>query len=376
LPQDFLTKIFYIIEIINDGIRMTRLFTVIIIVLLASVQFYGTVYAFNEVETVVQKKVAFPCLSGIGLSIDEAEKYSTYMQIALAKATQWKLIDYSTTASLIAERRGAERCVNLQCAVLNGQLLDVDYICIGSIEVFGTTYSMALQVVDVNSGRMVASASKFFKGKEKTFVTRTIPSFAEQIATTIIGKKRVAQNQNNIRNSSLEKQISEQANKSFGDVRGYMSYGTAEDKIETDDKLAFGYLYNGMGMKSDDIFRYSYQLQSYLADVGACEMLYIDEMERLMKVRGGNLKCKDAKCAENVGKLLGVNYLGYGKISKFFGFYFVRVYIIDVDNGKKAIKQSRCFREKELIFLTESIPHLAHKLGEEIKVKELIPGKL
>jgi hypothetical protein len=98
-------------------------------------------------------------------------------------------------------------------------------------------------------------------------------------------------------------------------------------------------------------------------------------MERLIKVRGGNLKCKNSKCAKNVGKLLGVNYLGYGKISKIFGFYLVHVFIIDVDNGNEAIKQDRCFREKEIIFLTKSIPQLAYKLGKELKEKDLLPGK-
>gem|GEM_PF-2768444 len=353
---------------------MTRLFTVIMMVLLAAgVQFYGTVHAFDESSTVIQKKIAFPCLNGVGISTGEAEKYSGFLQAALADETQWNVMDYSTTASLIAERRGEVRCVNLQCAVVNGQLLDVDYICIGSIDAYASTYSITVQVADVNSGRIVASVSKYFKGKEKVFVTRTIPSIANQIATTLIGKNNIARNKTKSRNSTLEKQVKEMANKSFGDVRGYLTYGTAEGKIETDGKLAFGYLYNGIGMKNDDIFRYSYQLQSYLADVGACNMLYLDEMERLMKVRGGNLKCKNSKCAKNVGMLLGVNYLGYGKINKFFGAYFVTVYIIDVNNGDKAIKQRRCFREKELTFLTESIPQVALKLGEKLKEKDLVP---
>jgi hypothetical protein len=46
-------------------------------------------------------------------------------------------------------------------------------------------------------------------------------------------------------------------------------------------------------MSADDVLRYSYQLQSYLSIAGAHAMLYIDEMELLLRARGGNLNCSD-----------------------------------------------------------------------------------
>jgi len=351
---------------------MNRFLFIIIAMLVVLVHVVG---AFEEATIVVQKKLAFTQLRESGLSLEEAEKYSTVMQEALQEATQLEVIDYAVTAALIAERGGTPKCANLQCAIVNGQLLNADYICIGSIETIGPTFSLTIQVADINSGRMVANVSKFFKGKEKVFVTRTIPLVAKQVATTIVGKKNVVRNSGRKSGETFERMVNKQANSSFGDMRGYLNFGTGEEEIETGDKLAFGYLSTGMGMKPDDGLRYSYQLQSYLADVGACAMLYIDEMERLMKVRGGNLKCKDKRCAKNVGKLLGVNYMGYGKISKFFGFYFVSADIIDVEDGKRVIRQKRNFRGKEITFLTESIPQLAYKLGEVLERKAIAQEK-
>lgn len=351
---------------------MNRFITVFILIVTSMVHFAGTADAFDESAMQTQKKLAFTRLRESGLSVEDAEKYSMYLQMALGDASQLEIVDYSVTTSLIEERGGASKCANLQCAIVNGQLLNADYISIGSIETIGPAFSINVQVADVNSGRMVVNVSKFFKGKEKVFVNSVIPSVAKQIAVAIVGKKNVSHKG---KSETFEQMVNKQANSSFGDMRGYLNYGTGEEEVETGDKLAFGYLATGMGMKPDDGLRYSYQLQSYLADVGACAMLYIDEMERLMKVRGGNLKCKEKQCAKNVGKLLGVNYMGYGKMCRFFGFYFVSTFIIDVESGKTVIKKKMHFRGKEVVFLTESIPQLAFKLGEVLEKKAIAPEK-
>ncbi len=326
-------------------------------------------FAF-ESEVIQQKKMAFTRLKESGLSGDDAETYSMYLQIALSEATQWEIMDFSVTKALLAERGGTQSCASLQCEIINGQLLSVDYMCFGSIETIGRTFSLNVQVADIGSGRLVANVSKFFKGNDKTFVNKTIPSVARQIATAILGKKAVVKNRDKPTASSFETAIEEKSQQSFGDVRGYLSYGSDSD-IETTGKLAFGYLVTGRNMLPDDALRYSYQLQSYLADAGACAMLYIDEMERLMQMRGGNLQCGTMKCAMNVGRLLGVDYMGYGTIRKVCRRYIIHTYIIDVENGALVIEEKRRFRGREIVFLTETIPQIALKLGEVLERKSV-----
>jgi hypothetical protein len=156
---------------------------------------------------------------------------------------------------------------------------------------------------------------------------------------------------------------------SFSDVRGYLSYTGRDDaisSIETDGKMAFGYLMVGANMQPDDVLRYSYQLQSYLSLAGAHAMLYIDEMEMLMQVRGGDLKSRNRKDAQQIGRLLGVDFMGYGRISKFgFGRYFyIRTSIVDVETGKQIKRALKFYRGSEDIFLTEVIPDVAAQLGD------------
>ncbi len=325
-------------------------------------------FAQQNENIIQQKKMAFSRLRESGLSRDEAETFSMYLQIALADATQLEIMDFSVTKALIVERGGVESCADVQCQIVNGQLLNVDYMCFGTIETIGRTFSLNVQVADVASGRILVNISKFFKGKEKVFISKIIPQVARQVATSIGEKKEVAKRRPAGTPSSLESLIEQRSSQAFSDVRGYLSYGS-DSAIETAGKLAFGYFVTGRNMVPDDALRYSYQLQSYLADVGACAMLYIDEMERLMQMRGGNLQCKTRRCAMNMGRLLGVDYMGYGRISRFWGSYIVRAYILEVDKGTILIREKRRFRGKEIVFLTEIIPQLAYRLGEVLERK-------
>ena len=312
-----------------------------------------------------QKKMAVMRLRQSGLSREDAERYSMHMQIALTEATGWEIVDYSVTESLLAERGGSENCSDLQCRIVNGQLLGVDYLCFGSIETIGKTFSLNIQIADIASGRLVANVSRFYKGNEANFIKKAIPEVAHQATENLIDKGSSASARFR-EQSAVKDRLEKQAGSAFGDVRGYLAYGSDEG-IETSGKLAFGYLMTGRHIDTDGALRYSYQLQSYLADAGGCAMLYIDEMERLMQASGGTLQCGSKRCAVNVGKLLGVNYMGYGRLKKMFGRYIIRIYIVDVENGEVITKRRECFKGSEIVFLTEIIPQIAAELGQVLE---------
>jgi hypothetical protein len=312
-----------------------------------------------------QKKMAVMRLKVSGLSRDDAERYSMHMQIALTEVTGWEIMDYSVTESLLAERGGSDQCANLQCRIINGQLLGVDYLCFGSVETIGKTFSLNLQIADILTGRLVANVSRFYKGKEPNFVKKIIPDVAKQATSALVDKRSTAYSGSR-QQSEVKDRLEKQAGSAFGDVRGYLAYGSDEG-IQTEGKLAFGYLVTGRNIDTDGALRYSYQLQSYLADAGGCAMLYIDEMERLMQARGGTLQCGTKRCATNVGKLLGVNYMGFGRLKKIFGCFILRIYVVDVETGEVITRQRVRFRGSEIAFLTEVIPEAASRIGEVLE---------
>ncbi len=312
-----------------------------------------------------QKKMAVMLLKESGLSREDAERYTMHMQIALTEVTGWEIMDYSVTESLLAERGGTERCVNLQCRIINGQLLGVDYLCFGSVETIGKTFSLNLQIADIATGRLVANVSRFYKGKETNFVKKIIPDVAKRATSSLVDKRSAAYSGSQ-KHREVKDRLEKQAGSAFGDVRGYLAYGTDEG-IQTEGKLAFGYLVTGRNIDPDGALRYSYQLQSYLADAGGCAMLYIDEMERLMQARGGTLQCGSKRCATNVGKLLGVNYMGFGRLKKIFGCFILRIYIVDVETGEVITRHRERFRGSEIAFLTEIIPETASRIGEVLE---------
>lgn len=343
-----------------------------VVVTVASLLFFAVqLAAFND-ALVHQKKCAFYRLVSSGVAEDDVDEFSFQMQASLIEKTNWEILDYHATAAMLHERGGNRNCTNLDCAIVNGQLLGVDYVCYGSVRTIGKTYSVGIQVADVRTGRTVADVSKFFKGSRKNLIRKVIPSIAIQIDIDVNGKPQSEETRRDQQLKASQKSIQQRTgDKAFNDVRGYLAYSpddNADDTIKTAGKMAFGYLSSNRKIVPDNALRYSYQLQSYLADDGACAMLYIDEMELLLQARGGNLRCSSKKCAKKVGRLLGVDYMGYGRISRFWWhWFFIRTYIIDVETGRRVDKAIKLYHGKELELLIDLIPQIASELSDVIQ---------
>lgn len=343
-----------------------------VVVTVASLLFFAIQLAAFDDALVQQKKCAFYRLVPSGIPEDDADELSFQMQSSLTAKTNWEILDYHATAAMLHERGGNSNCTNLDCASVNGQLLGVDYVCYGSVRTIGKTYAIGIQVADVGTGRTVADVSKFFKGSRENLIKKVIPSIAAQIDIDVNGKQLSEETRREQQLKTSQKSIQQRTgDKSFNDVRGYLAYSpddAALDTIKTAGKIAFGYLSSNRKILADNALRYSYQLQSYLADDGACAMLYIDEMELLLQARGGNLRCSSKKCAKKVGRLLGVDYMGYGRIARFCGhWFFIRTYIIDVETGRRVDKSVKLYHGKELELLVDVIPQIASELSDVIQ---------
>lgn len=148
------------------------------------------------------------------------------------------------------------------------------------------------------------------------------------------------------------------------------SLSDTDSRYDNAGKVAFGYFSIDGRVNPIDALSYSYQFQSYFSDAGVSSMLYIDEMEPIAKQYNKNLRCGNKICALNTGRLLGVRYMGFGKVHKgIFSKRTIEVGIVDVEHGTLIFNEKRQFKGDKIDFLSEMIPDFASKIGEVFENK-------
>jgi TolB-like protein len=317
------------------------------------------------------KNAAFFRLVSSGFSDDDVDMYCLLLESELESVTGWEVMDYRSTTEEIKKQGGDWLCSKVDCATISGQYLNVDYVIFGRVQTIGISVSITVQIADVSTGRLVSDVTKFYSGRKSKFTKVALPEVVELLATDIKAIEIAHQKRNTASTRSVNSILkSRKKSSSFNDMRGYLSY-TADtaSRIVTDGKMAFGYLMIGANMSSDDVLRYSYQLQSYLSLAGAHAMLYIDEMELLMQVKGGDLRCPDKRSAKVIGRLLGVDFMGYGKISRLYRSFLIRTSIVDVESGSSVKRAVKIYRGSEDVFLTDVIPDIAAQLGDAFELQ-------
>lgn len=311
------------------------------------------------------KNAAFFRLVSSGFESEDVDRYCLILESELEATLGWQIMDFRTTMDEIKKQGGDWLCSKVDCATLNGQYLNVDYVIFGRVQTIGRSIAISVQIADVSTGRLISDVSKFYSGKKSKFTKKILPEVVELLASDVKSVLTASSKRFTSTDTGEKDLIARARSSSFNDMRGYLSY--SEDttaKIVTDGKMAFGYLMIGANMSEDDVLRYSYQLQSYLSIAGAHAMLYIDEMELLLRARGGNLNCSDKESARDIGRLLGVDFMGYGKISRFRRSLNIKTSIVDVETGEVVKQAVERYRGSEDVFLTQVIPDIAAQLGD------------
>ena len=72
-------------------------------------------------------------------------------------------------------------CTDSECAVEIGQLLNTDFIIIGSVSKFGDTWALDARLIDVGQGTVLISAEYSKSGKMDVLLTSGITSIAKQL---------------------------------------------------------------------------------------------------------------------------------------------------------------------------------------------------
>jgi|GEM_PF-5554045 len=123
----------------------------------------------------------FTFLEPAGIDPYDARVMSQSLRSAISRTGVYRTLEFSYITMQLAQQSLPDRCTDIRCAIVAGQLLGVDYFGFGTIGRIGKTITVSMQIVEVRSGRVVREVSEFFKGDQQEFEQRVLPDFALKV---------------------------------------------------------------------------------------------------------------------------------------------------------------------------------------------------
>jgi len=101
-------------------------------------------------------------------------------------------------------------CTDSECAVEIGQLLNTDFIVIGSVSKFGSMYSLDARLIDVAKGKGLISAEFSKIGEIEVLMSSGITSIANQLCGFTDSNIIIEQTQLNVASKAMERGLTQQ----------------------------------------------------------------------------------------------------------------------------------------------------------------------
>ena len=121
-------------------------------------------------------------LDQIGLSDQEATILTQRLTTELISLDKYQVVERNNMDKILKEQKFQHSgCTDSECAVEIGQLLNSDYIIIGSVNKFGKTYAIDARLIDVGLGKGKLSAKFSMTGEIDALLTTGINSIAKQL---------------------------------------------------------------------------------------------------------------------------------------------------------------------------------------------------
>ena len=121
-------------------------------------------------------------LDQIGLTPQEAQILTQRLTTKLISLDKYQVVERTNIDKILKEQKFQHSgCTDSECAVQIGQLLNTDFIVIGSVNKFGKTYAVDARLIDVGSGKSLISAEFSMKGEIDALLTTGITSIAKQL---------------------------------------------------------------------------------------------------------------------------------------------------------------------------------------------------
>ena len=121
-------------------------------------------------------------LETIGLNPGEAQTLTQRLTSKLVSIGKYQVVERSNMDKILKEQKFQHSgCTDSECAVEIGQLLNTDFIIIGSVSKFGDTWALDARLIDVGKGNVLISAEYSKSGKMDVLLTSGITSIAKQL---------------------------------------------------------------------------------------------------------------------------------------------------------------------------------------------------
>ena len=126
--------------------------------------------------------IAVIALEQKGLTKQDAEILTDRLTTKLISIGKYEVVERTNMDKILKEQKFQQSgCTDSECAVEIGQLLNTDFIVIGSVSKFGSTYAVDARLIDVAQGKSLISAEFSMEGKIDALLTTGITSVAKQL---------------------------------------------------------------------------------------------------------------------------------------------------------------------------------------------------
>ena len=121
-------------------------------------------------------------LDQIGLTPQEATILTQRLTTRLIAIDRYQVVERNNMDKILKEQKFQNSgCTDSECAVEIGQLLNTDYIVIGSVSKFGSMYSIDARLIDVAQGKGLISAEYSTENSIDYLLKNGVESIAYQL---------------------------------------------------------------------------------------------------------------------------------------------------------------------------------------------------
>ena len=118
-----------------------------------------------------------------GLTKQDAEILTDRLTTELISLDRYRVVERTNMDKILKEQKFQKSgCTDSECAVEIGELLNTDYIVIGSVSKFGSTWTLDARLIDVSQGKSLISAKFSKEGEIDVLVTTGMTSIAQQLS--------------------------------------------------------------------------------------------------------------------------------------------------------------------------------------------------